>query len=227
MMRRTSVAGWPSETNRSANRVASRSGAVPTFDFANDAETEPQGSFLRHRRHPRPTDAPDLKRPAADRLGLVVAQSFGPSLSPAMDPYGTARQQAAPVLASHPLAPVTKFVSINGHTVRANARHGTCTPPIRIARSRTDSNAGAILDQLGPLASPELDRSDTHRTLHLGGAVLDQPEHLAALDGAQGAHHGGVDFLDVLGAAIRGNNARNANLDCLWLGHCRHLFMPP
>ena len=53
MMRRTSVAGWPSETNRSANRVASRSGAVPTFDFANDAETEPQGSFLRHRRHPR------------------------------------------------------------------------------------------------------------------------------------------------------------------------------
>jgi len=51
------------------------------------------------------------------------------------------------------------------------------------------------LDQLGPLASPELDRADTHWTLHLGGAVLDQPEHLAAFHGAQGAHHGGADFL--------------------------------
>jgi len=49
------------------------------------------------------------------------------------------------------------------------------------------------------LASPELDRADTHRTLHLGGAVLDQPEHFAAFHGAQGAHHRGADFLDVLG----------------------------
>jgi hypothetical protein len=33
-----------------------------------------------------------------------------------------------------------KYVSINGHTVRSNARNGICTPPIRIARTRTDSN---------------------------------------------------------------------------------------
>ena len=35
---------------------------------------------------------------------------------------------------------MTKFVSINGHTVRSNARNGTCTPPIRIARSKSDAN---------------------------------------------------------------------------------------
>ncbi len=30
------------------------------------------------------------------------------------------------------------YVSINGHTIRANAKHGTDEPPIRIARSRSD-----------------------------------------------------------------------------------------
>jgi hypothetical protein len=35
---------------------------------------------------------------------------------------------------------MTKFVSINGHTVRKNSRDGTANPPIRIARTRSDSN---------------------------------------------------------------------------------------
>lgn len=34
---------------------------------------------------------------------------------------------------------MTKFVSINGQTIRNNARHGTSEPPIRIARTRSDS----------------------------------------------------------------------------------------
>lgn len=33
-----------------------------------------------------------------------------------------------------------RYVSINGHTIRSNSRHGTYTPPIRIARTRTDPN---------------------------------------------------------------------------------------
>ena len=33
MMRRTSVAGWPSETNRSANRVVSRSAALSQYSI--------------------------------------------------------------------------------------------------------------------------------------------------------------------------------------------------
>lgn len=35
---------------------------------------------------------------------------------------------------------MTKFASINGNVIRSNARHGTRTPPIRIARTRSDSN---------------------------------------------------------------------------------------
>lgn len=30
------------------------------------------------------------------------------------------------------------YVSVNAHTIRANARHGRNDPPIRIARTRTD-----------------------------------------------------------------------------------------
>jgi hypothetical protein len=33
---------------------------------------------------------------------------------------------------------VSVFVSINGCTIRRNARHGERNPPIRIARSRSD-----------------------------------------------------------------------------------------
>ncbi len=32
-----------------------------------------------------------------------------------------------------------KFVSINAHTIRANAKNGTDDPPIRIARTKSDS----------------------------------------------------------------------------------------
>jgi hypothetical protein len=35
---------------------------------------------------------------------------------------------------------MTKFVSINGQTIRQNSRHGTAVPPIRIARTRSDPN---------------------------------------------------------------------------------------
>jgi hypothetical protein len=31
------------------------------------------------------------------------------------------------------------FVSVNVHTIRANAKHGRSDPPIRIARTRSDS----------------------------------------------------------------------------------------
>jgi hypothetical protein len=31
------------------------------------------------------------------------------------------------------------FVSINGHTIRSNAKHGTTEPPIRIARTKSDT----------------------------------------------------------------------------------------
>lgn len=31
------------------------------------------------------------------------------------------------------------YVSINGHTIRSNAKHGTDEPPIRIAASKSDS----------------------------------------------------------------------------------------
>ena len=30
------------------------------------------------------------------------------------------------------------YISINGHVIRANARHGTDDPPIRVAGSRND-----------------------------------------------------------------------------------------
>lgn len=33
---------------------------------------------------------------------------------------------------------MTEYVSINAHVIRANAKHGTNDPPIRIARSRND-----------------------------------------------------------------------------------------
>lgn len=33
---------------------------------------------------------------------------------------------------------MTKYVSINSHTIKANAKNGTEDPPIRIARSRSD-----------------------------------------------------------------------------------------
>lgn len=32
-----------------------------------------------------------------------------------------------------------KYVSINGHTIRANAVRGTTEPPIRIARTKSDT----------------------------------------------------------------------------------------
>lgn len=32
-----------------------------------------------------------------------------------------------------------KYVSINGHTIRSNARTGAAVPPIRIAKSRSDA----------------------------------------------------------------------------------------
>jgi len=32
------------------------------------------------------------------------------------------------------------FISINGQTVRSNAKNGTKKPPIRIAKTRSDSN---------------------------------------------------------------------------------------
>lgn len=34
---------------------------------------------------------------------------------------------------------MTEYVSINAHTIRRNAKHGTDDPPIRIARTRSDS----------------------------------------------------------------------------------------
>jgi hypothetical protein len=34
---------------------------------------------------------------------------------------------------------VTRYVSINGNVIRSNAKHGTATPPIRIARSPFDA----------------------------------------------------------------------------------------
>jgi hypothetical protein len=54
-----------------------------------------------------------------------------------MDLYGTARQQAAPVLASHPLAAVMpKYVSINGNVIRSMLGMA----PALHTRSRTGSN---------------------------------------------------------------------------------------
>lgn len=32
-----------------------------------------------------------------------------------------------------------KYVSINAHTIRSNAKHGTDDPPIRIARTKSDA----------------------------------------------------------------------------------------
>lgn len=36
-------------------------------------------------------------------------------------------------------SPVLTYVSINSHTIRKNAKHGTNEPPIRIAKTRSDS----------------------------------------------------------------------------------------
>ena len=35
---------------------------------------------------------------------------------------------------------MTTYISINGHVIRGNARNGTKTPPIRIARGRSDKS---------------------------------------------------------------------------------------
>lgn len=35
---------------------------------------------------------------------------------------------------------MTKFISINGQTIRRNAKHGLRDAPIRIARTRSDPN---------------------------------------------------------------------------------------
>lgn len=32
-----------------------------------------------------------------------------------------------------------KYISINGHTIRRNALHGTAVPPIRVAQSKSDT----------------------------------------------------------------------------------------
>lgn len=42
--------------------------------------------------------------------------------------------------ASHNRMKKMRYVSINGHTIRANAVRKTNNPPIRIARSRSDKN---------------------------------------------------------------------------------------
>lgn len=45
-----------------------------------------------------------------------------------------------------------KYVSINGHTIRRNATHGTDDPPIRIARIKSDPDPvyASEIDIIGP-----------------------------------------------------------------------------
>ena len=45
-----------------------------------------------------------------------------------------------------------KYVSINGHTIRANAVRGTDEPPIRIARTKSDTSPvyASEIDIIGP-----------------------------------------------------------------------------
>ena len=58
---------------------------------------------------------------------------------------------------------MTKFVSINGQTIRKNSRDGSTIPPIRIARTRTDPN---------PIYASEVEISGSARLIYDPGKTI-------------------------------------------------------
>jgi hypothetical protein len=56
-----------------------------------------------------------------------------------------------------------KYVSINGHTIRANARTGDHDPPIRIAKSHSDKK---------PVYASEIEIIGPAKLIYGGGRIL-------------------------------------------------------
>jgi hypothetical protein len=76
---------------------------------------------------------------------------------------------------------MTTFISINGHTIRSNAKNGTSAPPIRIANCKSDRapeycSELAILDRYGARVAT-LEYSPHKPILHCGARLVLKAEH--------------------------------------------------